>query len=67
MKPETLETKLLNRIERKRSDVFLRADRPDPLALCGQLGSRSATSIAGTARGPHIEGTLVSGNFRQFV
>jgi len=41
--------------------------RPDPLALCGQLGSRSATSIAGTARGPHIEATLVSGNFRQFV
>ena len=26
MKPETLETKLLNRIERKRGDVFLRAD-----------------------------------------
>src|ERR1700726_1091056 len=41
--------------------------RPDPLALCGQLGSRSATSIAGTARGPPIEATLVSGNFRQFL
>jgi hypothetical protein len=29
MKPETLETKLLNRIERKRGDVFLRADFED--------------------------------------
>ncbi len=29
MKPETLETKLLNRIERKRGDVFLREDFGD--------------------------------------
>lgn len=29
MKPETLETKLLNRIDRKRGDVFLRADFND--------------------------------------
>jgi Family of unknown function (DUF6088) len=29
MKPETLETKLLNRVERKRGDVFLRADFGD--------------------------------------
>ena len=29
MKPETLETRLLNRIERKRGDVFLRADFED--------------------------------------
>lgn len=29
MKPETLETKLLKRIERKRGDVFLRADFGD--------------------------------------
>jgi hypothetical protein len=29
MKPETLETKLLNRIDRKRGDVFLRADFGD--------------------------------------
>jgi hypothetical protein len=29
MKPETLETKLLDRIERKRGDVFLRADFDD--------------------------------------
>jgi Family of unknown function (DUF6088) len=29
MKPETLETKLQNRIERKRGDVFLRADFED--------------------------------------
>ena len=29
MKPETLETRLLNRIERKRGDVFLRADFDD--------------------------------------
>jgi hypothetical protein len=29
MKPESLETKLLNRIERKRGDVFLRGDFED--------------------------------------
>jgi hypothetical protein len=29
MKPETLETKLLKRIDRKRGDVFLRADFDD--------------------------------------
>jgi hypothetical protein len=29
VKPETLEAKLLNRIERKRRDVFLRADFED--------------------------------------
>jgi hypothetical protein len=29
MRPETLETKLLNRIERKRGDVFVRADFED--------------------------------------
>jgi hypothetical protein len=29
VKPETLETRLLNRIERKRGDVFLRADFED--------------------------------------
>jgi hypothetical protein len=29
MRPESLETKLLNRIERKRGDVFLRADFSD--------------------------------------
>jgi hypothetical protein len=29
MKPETLETQVLNRIERKRGDVFLRADFED--------------------------------------
>ena len=29
MKPETLETRLLNRIDRKRGDVFLRADFED--------------------------------------
>ncbi len=29
MKPQTLETKLLNRIDRKRGDVFLRADFDD--------------------------------------
>jgi hypothetical protein len=29
MKPETLETRLLNRIDRKRGDVFLRADFDD--------------------------------------
>jgi hypothetical protein len=29
MKPETLETRLLNRIARKRGDVFLRADFED--------------------------------------
>ena len=29
MKPETLETRIVNRIERKRSDVFVRADFGD--------------------------------------
>jgi hypothetical protein len=37
MKPETLETKLLNRIDRKRGDVFLRADFDD-LAGYDQVG-----------------------------
>lgn len=37
MKPETLETKLLNRIERKRGDVFLRADFED-LGAYDQVG-----------------------------
>ena len=37
MKPETLETRLMNRIARKRSDVFLRADFED-LAGYDQVG-----------------------------
>jgi hypothetical protein len=44
MKPETLETKLLNRIERKRGDVFLRADFED-LGGYDQVGRALRTLI----------------------
>src|SRR5260370_15254812 len=44
MKPETLETRLLNRIERKRGDVFLRADFED-LGGYDQVGRALRTLI----------------------
>jgi Family of unknown function (DUF6088) len=44
MKPETLETKLLNRIDRKRGDVFLRADFED-LGGYDQVGRALRTLI----------------------
>jgi hypothetical protein len=44
MKPENLETRLLNRIERKRGDVFLRADFED-LGGYDQVGRALRTLI----------------------
>jgi hypothetical protein len=44
MKPETLETKLLTRIDRKRGDVFLRADFED-LGGYDQVGRALRTLI----------------------
>jgi len=45
MKPETLETRMLKRMERKRGDVFLRADFGD-LGVTTRSAGRCARSRA---------------------
>jgi hypothetical protein len=51
MKPEILETRLLKRIDRKRGDVFLRADFGDPVptraAAAGVSGTRTLSYQVG--------------------